>query len=369
MNRLYSRNRLLRDVERWQAQGWIAPAGAASIRADLAARRSGMGLAQVLATLAAILIGFAAMSFVAANWQDMSKAVRLAVIFAGLWASLAGAGALRQAGHERFGDAALLAAVAIYGAGIMLIAQMYQMAGNPADAIWLWGLGAVIAGLATRSNPVLAAALVVFVIWHFAANAESDAGVHWGFLPTWTAVAAGFSMTRWRPGLHLVSLALAGWVVEYGYGHRPEAVGGHAIVTVVGLALAGASGLVGPTIDRWREISGAMMVYGLAIAFAGALALQFVVDRGGDHTLLSGAIVLAGIVAAMAWSWRSDNRPALWTAYAAFSIEVFALYLKKIGTLLGTSAFFLVAGLFVAALSYAALRLHQATSSRPVEPT
>ena len=360
---LHTRNRLLKEIEHWQAQGLITPEGAAGIRADLAARRSGLGLAQVLAILAAVLIGFAVMSFVAANWQDMSRLARLAVIFTGLWASLGIAAGLKQAGNGGFAHAALLAAVAIYGAGIMLIAQTYQMDGHPPDAVWLWGLGALAAGVLTRSNPVLAVALVVFVVWHWSERLDTWGDVHWAFLPAWAGTAAGFAMTRWRPGLHLVSLALASWIIEYGYVLDAGAARGHLIVTLIGLSLVATSILAGPAIDRWRQVSGAMMVYGFAIAFAGATALQFIVDRHGDHAVLLGAVVLLAVIAAMAWSWRTDNKPALWTAYIAFSIEIFSLYVKQIGSLLGTSAFFLVAGLFVAVFAYAAFRLHQATSN------
>jgi uncharacterized membrane protein len=100
------------------------------------------------------------------------------------------------------------------------------------------------------------------------------------------------------------------------------------------------------------------------IAFAGALALQFSVDRGGRYTVLTGGLTLAAIIAALAWAWRTENRAALWIAYAAFTIEIFSLYLQKIGSLLGTSAFFLITGLLVAALAFAAYRLHDSVPKK-----
>lgn len=361
---LHSRNRLLTDLDRWQGLGWISPEGAASIKGDLATRRSTIGLGQVLGTLAAVLIGLSAMSFVAANWHEMSKLARLAVIIAGLSGCFAAAAYLLHTGYDRFAQSCLLAAVAIFGAGIMMIAQMYQMDGHPPDAVWLWGTGAVIAGLLTKSNPVLAAALVIFAVWHAMEQSEAGHSVHWAFLAPLSAAAAGFAMTRWRPGLHLVCLALAGWVIEYGYLHNPEAFRGHFVVTIFGVGLAAVSIWAGPAIDRWRKISGVMMLYGFVVAFAGALAIQFIVDKKGEHLLASGAAILAAILAALAWSWRTDNKAALWAAYVAFSIEVLALYFRKIGSLLGTSTFFLVAGLFVAALAALAVRLHRETSAQ-----
>ena len=362
-----SRNRQLRDIDRWQAAGWITPQGAERIRGDLASRRSGVGLAGVLATLAAVLVGFGVMSFVAANWQEMSKLARLGVIFAGLWSALGGAAWLESRAHPAFAEAALLAGVAIFGAGIMLIAQMYHMDGHPPDAVLLWAAGTVATGLLTRANSVLAAAIVLFSLWSLMETLgfAYQGRVHWPFLLAWAVVAAGYATTRWRPGLHLLAIALSGWIILLGYVvDDGRGFKGHLLVTLLGLGLMGLSVAFGAAIDRWRQVSGALLTYGFAIAFMGAIGLQFVSDRGGHHTLLLGALTLLAIIATLGLAWRSDNRAVLWLAYGAFSIEIFSLYVKKVGTLLGTSAFFMIAGLMVAGLAWAALRLHRSTTEK-----
>jgi uncharacterized membrane protein len=363
---LQTRSRRLRDLERWQASGWLTPDGANALRAEFDASQTGTRLAHVLAILAAVLLGFAAMSFVAANWQEMSKLLRIAIIFAGLWALLALAGWLWLREHRGFGDAAALAAVALYGAGIMLIAQMYHMDGHPPDAVLLWGSGTVATGLLTRSNPVLAAALVLFMVWSLMETFQwPDRHVHFGFLPAWAVVAGGFAWTRWRPGLHLLSVALTGWIIlqPYRFAFGQE-FAPHAVTSIIGLALMAASIAAGPAIDRWRPISNAILIYGFIIAYAGAFALQFIADHTGNHTLLLGVLTLAAILGALAWAWHTDNRGALWVSYGVFSLEIFALYIKKIGTLLGTSVFFLMTGLMVAALAAVAYRLHSGTRVR-----
>ena len=365
---LQTRSRRLRDLDRWQASGWLTPDGANALRAEFEASRTSVRLAHVLAILAAVLIGFAAMSFVAANWQEMPKLLRVAIIFANLWALLALAGWAWLREHRAFGDAATLAAVALYGAGIMLIAQMYHTSGRPPDAVLLWGIGTVAAGLLTRSNPVLAAALVLFVVWSLMETFMETVPwayryVHWTFLPAWAVVAVGFAWTRWRPSLHLLSVALTGWIIVQPYQFAGQEFP-HAIVSVIGLAFIAASIIAGVAIDRWRPISDALLIYGSIIAYAGAFAMQFVVDQRGNHTLLLGVLTLAAILAALAWAWHTDNRGALWVAYGVFSVEIFALYIKKIGTLLDTSIFFLMTGLMVAALAAIAYRLHSGTRAR-----
>ena len=349
------RSRLDRDLTRWREAGWVTPANADAIRADVTSRKSGLDLATSLGILGAVLIGFAIMSFVAANWPHMSKLVKLGLIATLIIGSYAAAAALFKRKLEAFGQAAVLAGTAAFGGGIMLIAQMYHMDGHAPDAVWLWGVGALAAGYAIRSNPALALAMILFAVW---SNWEVSfsRGVHWGFLPMWALTAGGFAMTRWVPGMHLASLALTGWIISLGYQMR----GGHAheVVTIIGLALAGTSIAVGDVIDRVRRISGAMLGYGMIIAFFGLMALQFGESRSDSGLFFLGVLTLAVLIGALAWAWRTGNRPALWLAYTGFSIEILALYGKKLGTLMGTSAFFLVTGLMVIALSALAYRLH-----------
>src|SRR4029453_13697956 len=122
-------------------------------------------LAPSLAVLGAVLLGFAAMSFVAANWASMSKLARLALLFSGMWASYGLAAALFVRRLDGFAHAAVLLGIAVYGAAIMLIAQMYHMEGNPPDAVLMWALGALLATVLVRSNPALAATFVLLVVW------------------------------------------------------------------------------------------------------------------------------------------------------------------------------------------------------------
>jgi uncharacterized membrane protein len=212
---------------------------------------------------------------------------------------------------------------------------------------------------------------VIFCVWSLMETGAAliRRGPHWSFLLAWAVVAAGFAWTRWRPGLQLLAISLSGWIIQIGYlVGNGQTFGAHSVVTLIGMALAGASIAFGREIDRWRQVSGAMLAYGFAIAFAGALALQFVADRKGDMTLLLGALTLAAIVGVLGWAWRTDNRPVMWLAYGAFSIEIFSLYVKKIGSLMGTSAFFLATGLLVAALAWIAYRLHGTAGRTDGEP-
>ncbi len=366
------RRQLSADIARWRQQGWITAEGENAIHHELLVRRRGPGLAAVLGILGVVLLGFAAMSFVAANWQEMPRLVRLGIIFSGLLGAYGAAAALFARGLDAFAHAAILLGVAVFGAGIMLIAQMYHIDGHPPDAVLVWALGALAAGVLVRSNPALAAAAVLFGLWTGMESAVFNTP-HWSFLLAVGALATAFTVARWWPGAHLVGLLLAGFTIRLGYvldrGHAHELVVLAGLV-VAGLAVAMSRGYVRlPLVGRHSDELGVVLLgYGVVITFAGLLALQFFDKPDLTGLVVLAALTLALLVAVIYLGLATGNRAAVWIGYTAFSFEILALYFKTVGTLFGSSVFFLVAGLIVIALAAAAWRLHRAEELQLEEP-
>ena len=357
------RSRVERDLARWQSAGWVSDAGAAAITADLAARRPAVGAAGIFAVLGAVLFGFAVISFVAANWNAMSKFARLLLLLVALWGCYGGAAYLFARRLGVFAHAAVLAGIAVFGAGIALIAQMYHLDSHPPDGALAWALGALLAAVLVRSAAALGATFVLLAAWTGMEIALREAP-HWAFLAPWAASAAIAAWLRWRPGLHLAALSFVSWVVPLGYLlFDPHA---HWFVAATGAAAAlAAIGLGMPAIERRIRVSQAIFAYGVAVAFAGLFIMQFIDDVYGRRELPLGdlatlaAVTLVLLIAAMYWSLATENRGALWIGYVAFVVEIFSLYWKMLGTLLNTSLFFLIAALIVSLLAWAAYRLHQ----------
>jgi uncharacterized membrane-anchored protein len=232
----------------------------------------------------------------------------------------------------------VLGGIGVYGASIMLIAQMYHLDGNPPDAVLLWALGALLAAGLVRSNPALAAAFVLLTLWTGWERGLSQTA-HGVFLLPWAATAAVAAWRRWRPGLHLAALSLVAWLVPLGYLILDRH--GHWLVAAIGIAAALTAVAAAPAIDRWIRASQALFAYAVAVAFAGLFLMQFVDDlidpRTSQITLGQfvrlASLTLALLVAAMFWALRTDNRGALWIAYVAFAVEIFAIYVRMLGTL------------------------------------
>ena len=63
-------------------------------------------------------------------------------------------------------EGAVLLGASVYGAAIMLVAQMYHMQGEASGAVLLWAAGTVIAAIVLRSTPALILAIILFALWH-----------------------------------------------------------------------------------------------------------------------------------------------------------------------------------------------------------
>ena len=358
------KKRLVRDLDRWEANGWLTRDGHAAILSEVASSGPIISLASALAILASVLFGFAAISFVAANWEEVPRLARLSLLLASIWAGYGTAGWLAARGYAALADAAILFALTMFGASIMLISQMYHIDGNPTDALLMWWIAALFAGVLLRSNPALALAMVLVCVWSGMEVAQSNA-VHWPFLIGWAAVTAAFFWQRWLPGLHLSALALTIFIISLGYllGHGHE----HAAVAIIGMLIAAAAIGIEKALPDYDHVAAPILAYAMVIAFAGLYALQFF-----EHTSLGTLIALAALtlvllLGAISYGLATGNRGVLWLGYIGFSLEVLSVYGKTVGTILNTSLFFLVAALLVAALAYMALRIAQRGRSRMEE--
>ena len=79
--------------------------------------------------------------------------------------------------------------------------------------------------------------------------------------------------------------------------------------------------------------------------------------------LLLGIVTLAAAIGGIALSGR-DNGAVRYLAYAAFAAESLYLASETLGSILGTSGFFLISGLVVAAIAWIVIRLERRFAGR-----
>jgi uncharacterized membrane protein len=119
----------------------------------------------LLLIIGAFLVGAGVFSFIAANWQVMSRSSKLSVIILAMLGAYTSGWYLRERSSlTRTGNALILLGSIIYGGGIFLIGQIFHVRSNWPDGFILWMLGVIPMALAVRLRSLLALALIVGAI-------------------------------------------------------------------------------------------------------------------------------------------------------------------------------------------------------------
>lgn len=366
-----------RQIARWQQQGLIDAETASLLKADLEEQSSRFSLGSVLATLGGLLLGAAVIMLVAANWQDMPRLMRIGLVFALIWIGYLG-GAWRQSrGDAVFSSVLYVVGAASFGAGIALVGQMYHLSGDVHAAALYWAFGVLAAAFLMRA-PVLAAfaagvGCFYLMSFIFTDTRLGDAGdlYRWFGLLLLIVGAGAALFTRSRHSAHLWALYAIGWALFlYFEGESGFVLAG---MIILGLALMLADAFAYETLQRLTRFARPLAAYGLLLALLALAILQiddmfsYTVDQTGlKHDIFYGIVILVLSIAAIALCGR-DNGSLRSIAYTAFSVEVLYLAFETVGTMIGTSGFFLTAGVLVLLLAAFVRRMERRFGSRKSE--
>ena len=169
------RRQLRQESEKWWAEGLIN----SEFYETLAERYQFNTLEQdassrftvILIGLGSILLGLGVITFVAANWQEWSRAFRV-VLLLSLFVGVNAAGfylwrrPAHQRGFQKLGHGLLLLGALILGANMALISQMFHQSGNFYELLLVWGLGVVAMAYSLRL-PSLGVVSLILVGWGY----------------------------------------------------------------------------------------------------------------------------------------------------------------------------------------------------------
>lgn len=226
---------LLKDISKWQKQGWITAEGAEAILRDKRPVGLGNRLVFLVGLLGAILLLFAAISFVAANWEEMSRLSRLTWLIVALWIAYLAGWRLVANNHPLLAELAYIVGVGLFGINIVLIAQMFHIDSHPPSGVLMWTLGALISAALLSSRAALILTFVGAISWSIMEISTYGVVIHWPFLLVWGLATFLAVWWRWTIAYHPALLTLLTWllmtIVSYGVDDNwlPQAV----LVTMV----------------------------------------------------------------------------------------------------------------------------------------
>jgi len=103
----------------------------------------------IMVTIGAVLIGLGIFSFVAANWEYLNSTLKVVIILLAILLVNVLAWYLKEKKDlPKAGSALFILGSLIYGAGIFLIAQIFNIRENWPDGFMLWMIGVVLMAFA-----------------------------------------------------------------------------------------------------------------------------------------------------------------------------------------------------------------------------
>jgi uncharacterized membrane protein len=153
------RRQLRQETEQWWKEGLIN----AELYEQLAERYRFQALEQeashrfiaILIGLGCVLLGLGAITFVAANWQEWSRLVKLVLLLSlfivvnatgfHLWQRPA-----QRGSYQRLGQGLLLLGGLLLGANLALMSQMFHQSGDLYELLLVWGLGVIAMAYSLR---------------------------------------------------------------------------------------------------------------------------------------------------------------------------------------------------------------------------
>lgn len=120
---------------------------------------------RIVVTIAAIFVGAGIFSFIASNWQEMTRPSKIVVILTAMLTSYSlGWYFKEKLNLIKTGEALILLGAIIYGAGIFLVAQMFNIRANWPDGFILWMLGTIAMAYAIESFALFYLAIPLGII-------------------------------------------------------------------------------------------------------------------------------------------------------------------------------------------------------------
>jgi len=307
--------RLTRDLDRWIATGLVDPANREAILGSIGPAVRGATALGALTVLGAVLLGLSALSFVGANWEAIPPLARFGILLASLWASLLGSGAAFTHKAPRLGHALALLGLALFGAAILLTAQTFNMTSFRNTAVLIWALAGSVLAWQLGSRPVLILAAGLGALW--AGLEAANPFVHgsiWLYLPLAAATTALAVRLRSNVSIHLVALALVGWVSHVLFLWADAHAVNHLAIWASATLVFGALAIVAASLND-RDIRGAGIIAGwmTVVTLITAFLVQMPLDEGfssdtspvGAAYPLLAAPALGAIIGLVIWRRRA----------------------------------------------------------------
>jgi uncharacterized membrane protein len=178
-----------------------------------ARKRESINLAKVVISLASFCLATGVVIFYAANWRKMPPVLKLAQILFLIVATYTSSYFFLRDTATRspmLGRALLLLGMFSYGAGILLVAQVYHISAHPTNGLLAWGAGVFLMSVLVKERYGLILSLAVFFVWDVWEYGYYGNSAFFFGVPVLLAMAFSYLKVKSKP-LFIASLSMFAW--------------------------------------------------------------------------------------------------------------------------------------------------------------
>ncbi len=218
--------KLKKDLPGWVKRGWVPEQNQAAILADAAGDAEPSRAPLATAIMGVFLIGGGIILYFAANWDGMSKLLKLTLLLGAMWAAYGVAFVFlrnQQDLEQKMGQALLALGLLLFGANIMLVAQAFHISDRAPNGILMWALGALAGAWMLRSHVLAFIGILLATLWTGMEVISLFSGmepafapwpyvVHWPFPIVWAGFAWLAGKNGWRGAARLAAMVMVWWL-------------------------------------------------------------------------------------------------------------------------------------------------------------
>lgn len=209
--------RLFKELDAWVQEGIIAPEKAESLRKRYARAAEYNRLVSVVFVLGSVLVGLGIILFIASNWHSLGRPVKVALVFAFIAGFNLCGYYLRfvRAGFPRLGETFFFLGAVSFGAGIWLVAQIFQMPYNYANGVLFWLIGILPAVFILASPSILVLSSLLLPVWLGVSLASTPERLPYSYFLWLAAVVALSYRQKQKAALFISILGTIVWFSHY----------------------------------------------------------------------------------------------------------------------------------------------------------
>src|SRR5277367_1385367 len=157
------------EVPLWVEQGLVDDNAAEKLLTLYPVIETRSRLVGLISICGSVLIGLGVLLFVGSNWEHLSAFFKLGLIIAAIAAANFGGWhfSFKENVRPKLGASLFLLGGLLYGAGIWLVAQTFQLDLDWSLGMALWSIGLVPMAMLVRSVPLAVLNGLVLLCWSF----------------------------------------------------------------------------------------------------------------------------------------------------------------------------------------------------------